>query len=188
MPTVAPRRRRRPLTRTQLQIGAARRGRRPIGVEGGGAVIEATDIRVRTATRGDARSVAELVRALGYAMTEEQAVERLQAFDDSERDAVLVAETAASIHGLVVVSLMPSFVESGFVGRVIALAVAPNARRRGAGQALLAAAEERAVAAGSRLMQINCGRRPERAMAHRFYPRCGYSDQHEHHILYTKNL
>jgi ribosomal protein S18 acetylase RimI-like enzyme len=145
-------------------------------------------VSVRAATPDDAPAVTELVHMLGYTITQEEALARLRDFHDSDRDHVFVAQAVGALHGFVVLCLMPGFVEPGWVSRITALAVSRKSRQRGIGRMLLAEAEAAAVAAGSRLMQINCGRRPERAGAHRFYLECGYGDQHSHHILYDKRL
>ncbi|HSK25244.1 MAG TPA: GNAT family N-acetyltransferase [Egicoccus sp.] len=90
--------------------------------------------------------------------------------------------------GIVALSLTPLLAGGGWWSRITALAVDPRIRRRGVAAALVAEAERMATDGGSRLMQLNCGRRPERVAAHEFYPAVGYRDQYDHHVLYEKRL
>jgi GNAT superfamily N-acetyltransferase len=143
---------------------------------------------VRQATPADASAVAALLDALGYPDDVEAVRGRLTAFADYERDQVLVAEVAGDVVGLLTLSQTPSFAEVGWFSRITAFVVASDVRRAGVGRALIGDAERRAAEAGSRLMQLNCGRRPERAAAHDFYVSLGYRDQHDHHVLYDKRL
>ena len=55
---------------------------------------------------------------------------------------------------------------------VIALAVSPEARRRGIGKRLLASLEDRAAGRGDAFVRLNCN--VARADAHAFYQRLGY--------------
>jgi GNAT superfamily N-acetyltransferase len=145
-------------------------------------------INVRRATTHDSVAVVRLVDVLGYTITEDQTADRLEQFSRSDRDEVFVAEDAGTLQGLAVLSLVPDLVSTGWVSRITALVVSPHSRERGIAGLLIAEAEAVAAAAGSHLMQVNCGRRPEREAAHRFYRERGYSDQHTHHILYEKHL
>lgn len=86
------------------------------------------------------------------------------------------------------VSRTRSLVDPEWFGRITALSVAADHRRGGVGRRLVAAAEAWVADHGSTLVQVNSGRRPERAAAHEFYPALGYRDQHDHHVLYEKRL
>ena len=56
---------------------------------------------------------------------------------------------------------------------VVALAVAPEARRQGVGKSLLAALEDRAANEGHTFVRLNC--KTARTDAHIFYERMGYT-------------
>ena len=56
---------------------------------------------------------------------------------------------------------------------VVALAVAPEARRQGVGKSLLAALEDRAANEGHTFVRLNCN--TARTDAHIFYERMGYT-------------
>ncbi|MBS3941172.1 MAG: GNAT family N-acetyltransferase [Actinobacteria bacterium] len=147
-----------------------------------------SDVLVREATPGDAPAVAGLLDALGYPDGVEAVRDRLTIFAAYERDEVLVAELDGAVVAFLALNVTPTFAEAGWVSRITAFVVAPDVRRAGVGMALMDEAERRATEAGSRLMQINSGRRPERAAAHHFYTSLGYRDQHDHHVLYDKRL
>jgi GNAT superfamily N-acetyltransferase len=142
---------------------------------------------LRGARPTDAPEVCRLLAGLGYPAETPVVRERLDSFDGA-RDHVLVAELGGRIVGVLALSLTPRFAEPGMFSRITALAVDASARRRGVGRRLIAEAERIAAANGSTLMQVNSGRRPERAAAHAFYVSLGYADQHVHHILYEKVL
>lgn len=149
---------------------------------------DAHGVTVRRAGVGDAVAVARLLGVLGYPDEVEVVAARLRQFATSDRDAVLVAEDGGRVVGVVALSLTPLLAGGGWWSRITALAVDPRLRRRGVAAALVAEAERAATDGGSRLMQLNCGRRPERAAAHEFYPALGYRDQYDHHVLYEKRL
>jgi GNAT superfamily N-acetyltransferase len=143
---------------------------------------------LRGASPTDAPVVCRLLAGLGYPAEVTAARERIASFDTSARDHVLLAELEGRVVGVLALSLTPRFAEPGMFSRITALAVDPSVRRVGVGRRLVAEAERIAAENESTLMQVNCGRRPERAAAHGFYVSLGYADQHAHHILYEKVL
>lgn len=143
---------------------------------------------VREATGDDAAAVASLVRALGYTAADDDIARQLDWFAASDHDIVQVAQVGDGVAGFVTASVTRSLIDPQWFGRITALSVAGGDRRRGIGRRLLAAAEEWVAAHGASLVQLNCGRRAERAAAHEFYPALGYRDQHDHHVLYEKRL
>lgn len=143
---------------------------------------------VRAAVPDDARAVADLVHELGYGTAPARVRQQLDEFAVAADDQVLVADVDGAVVGFVAVSRTRSLIDPRWFGRITALCVAASHRRRGVGEELVAAAEDWAVAHGVTLLQVNSGRRPERAAAHDFYPALGYRDQHDHHVLYEKHL
>lgn len=142
---------------------------------------------VRVATAADAEAIAALLTHLGYETDVEGLEQRLVALVRSPDDTVLVDERDGVV-GVVVVSRTHSLIDPSLFGRITALCVSRHHQRRGVGEDLVRAAEAWLVARGVRLVQVNCGRRPEREAAHEFYPSLGYRDQHDHHVLYEKHL
>jgi GNAT superfamily N-acetyltransferase len=149
---------------------------------------DAEHVALRPAGPVDAEAVCGLLTVLGYPAEERVVRERIEAFAGSVRDHVLLAEADGRVVGVLALNLAPQFAESGMFSRITALAVDPSTHRAGIGRRLVVEAERIAVAAGSTVMQVNSGRRPERAAAHAFYTSLGYADQHGHHILYEKVL
>lgn len=166
-------------------------------ITGEGARVTANDARhgeeepvsVRDASPADALEVCRLLSALGYPAEVAVVRERIASFSTSDRDHVLLAELDdGQVVGVLVLSLTPRFAEPGMFSRITALAVDPSVQRVGVGRRLVTEAERIAADNASTLMQVNCGRRPERAAAHAFNVSLGYADQHDHHILYDKAL
>ncbi|MFA9430426.1 GNAT family N-acetyltransferase [Egicoccus sp. AB-alg2] len=129
-----------------------------------------------------------MLTALGYPAEVSAVRERIASFDASARDHVLLAELGGQVVGVLALSLTPRFAEPGMFSRITALATDPAVRRAGIGRRLVTEAERIAAVRASTLMQVNSGRRPERAAAHAFYRSLGYADQHDHHVLYEKVL
>jgi GNAT superfamily N-acetyltransferase len=149
---------------------------------------ERKPVTVRGATLTDASDVCRLLTTLGYPAEVVAVRERIASFDTSVRDHVLLAELDGQVAGMLALSLTPRFAEPGMFSRITALAIDPSVQRVGIGRRLVTEAERIAAANESTLMQVNSGRRPERAAAHAFYVSLGYADQHDHHVLYEKVL
>ena len=139
------------------------------------------DVDIRPATPDDAGVVADLLTALGYPATAAQARERLSALDAS--DCVLVTEG-----GLIALHRVPRVAEGSPLGRITALAVAPERRGKGVGRALLSAAEDVARSWGCAVLEVSSGRRPEREAAHAFYRATGFDDAAALSVHYWKRL
>ncbi len=149
---------------------------------------EREPVTIRGATGTDAPDVSRLLDALGYPAEVVAIRDRILSFDTSARDHVLLAELDGQVAGVLALSLTPRFAEPGMFSRITALAIDPSVQRVGIGRRLVTEAECLAAENGSTLMQVNSGRRPERAPAHAFYVSLGYADQYEHHVLYEKAL
>jgi ribosomal protein S18 acetylase RimI-like enzyme len=93
-----------------------------------------------------------------------------QAFCD-----VLVQETGDAIHGFVLVSLRAEHLSGAPSAHLEAIAVHPNARRRGLGATLLAHAEQGARARGAESITLNVFERNVRARA--LYQANGYDEE-----------
>lgn len=92
--------------------------------------------------------------------------------DDSPPEAHLVAELDGSLVGYVRLKPVTPLAENAHVLGVMGLAVAPQARQRGVGCALLAAAERHARARGVRKLSLRVLSTNETAQ--RLYERAGY--------------
>lgn len=129
-------------------------------------------IKIRRAKLPDAARIAELSGQLGYPSTTEQAKRRLRSIKPAGRNAVFVAESPAGrVIGWTHVSLTP-LLEMDLRAEVNGLIVANEERSRGAGAALLEAAENWARQLNCQYMSVRSNVIRERA--HQFYIRNGY--------------
>lgn len=92
--------------------------------------------------------------------------------DDSPPEAHLVAELDGELVGYIRVLPVTALPENAHVLGVLGLAVAPGARRRGVGSALLAAAERHARARGARKLSLRVLSTNDTAL--RLYERLGF--------------
>ncbi len=123
---------------------------------------------------GDASAVAELLEALGYPCTRDEASERIAVISGDPRQTLLLAELDHVACGLIALHWMYSVAHGADLARITALIVAPACHRQGIGRRLLHQAEQLARRAGVARIEVTSG--PQRRQAHRFYRNCGYSD------------
>lgn len=130
---------------------------------------------MRQAAVDDAAAVASLLAELGYPNSPAFAREKLAALAASDADAVFVGEEAGAVVAFGHVHAATMFHAPGKLGRVMALVVSEERRRRGLASALMAALERWARAAGCTKMEITSG--IHRPGAHEFYARLGYREK-----------
>jgi GNAT superfamily N-acetyltransferase len=135
--------------------------------------INADEISIRQATEADAEALAALVGELGYPTEPATALERLR---DSTAvgDCLLVAVHHSNVIGLILLHRTP-FLHRAPDGRISTLVVSDNYRGKGVGGRLLVAAESVFREWGCTRIEVSSG--AQRAAAHRFYLRAGYSEQ-----------
>lgn len=129
------------------------------------------EIHVRRATGADAPAMAELLAVLGHPAPPGVLPHRLACVEDEGGAAFLATDGSGRELGLAVVARHTALQAAGPVAYITALVTAPEARGRGVGRALVAAAEEWARA--GRCVRISVTSAEHRADAHAFYPRCG---------------
>jgi GNAT superfamily N-acetyltransferase len=127
---------------------------------------------IRDARPDDAQALAGLLAQLGYPTSAGAVGRRLQRLDASEADRVFVAEENGAIVGFAVVHVSLAVEYDEPAAKLSAIAVDEAHRRRGIGEALVAAAEEEARARGCCLLFLTTAER--RADAHAFYERVGF--------------
>lgn len=137
--------------------------------------------KARPAREDDADGVAVLLSELGYAFDPGTVRERLRNLA-SAQDGFLVVDEGAVL-GLIGVHAIPLLHARGSVARITALVVRRDARGRGIGRALVAAAETFARKAGCVRMEVTSG--DHRFEAHEFYEALGY---YEDERRFTKSL
>jgi N-acetylglutamate synthase-like GNAT family acetyltransferase len=126
-------------------------------------------VNVRPAAAGDAAAIATLLEQLGYPASVELVRARLDRLDAE----ALVAEDAGAVVGLAAVQIMHVLEHDAPVGRLTALVVREDARRRGVARALLSAVETRARDAGCERLHVTSAER--RADAHEAYLALGFA-------------
>jgi GNAT superfamily N-acetyltransferase len=95
--------------------------------------------------------------------------------------AVFVAESHGTLAGYLIVVLVMSVEHSGLMGEIDEFFVLPEARSRGMGAQLLAAAEAWLVRRGGVRLQLQLGTANARARA--FYQRAGYAPRAGYELL-----
>lgn len=127
---------------------------------------------VRPAREADADAIAQLSATLGYPGTAAEVRDRLQFMIGSQNDLIAVATDSTGV----VIGWMQAHashvLESGFRVEIIGLVVAPEARRHGAGRALVNEAEQWARKLGADKIVVRSN--VQRAESHAFYPALGY--------------
>ncbi len=137
-------------------------GHHPLGVD------------LRNAVVADADDVARLLCELGYPCDLDDAIERISAILDNDRQALVVARRDGAVCGLVALDFMYYLPLGTTTCRITAMVVTPEAQGRGVGRQLLREAERRARTGGAARLEITSG--SQRTDAHAFYKACGYSD------------
>ena len=127
---------------------------------------------MREATAADAAAIADLLTQLGYPTTEAQAVRRLARILPARDWVTLVAEEAGRILGFGGLQLSVSYEHDTPGARIVALVVDEAERRKGIGEAIVRALEQRALAMQARRIAVNSA--THRADAHAFYEKLGY--------------
>ncbi|MFD1365257.1 GNAT family N-acetyltransferase [Actinoplanes sichuanensis] len=132
------------------------------------------DLELRPIRRQDASKLVGLLNQLGYPTTEASVNERLDHWLDDRSSWLIGADDDGDLVGVAALHVMPMLEVSGKLGRLLALVVDERCRGRGVGQALVAAVEGQARAAGCVKLEITSSR--HRSRTHEFYKLLGYED------------
>jgi N-acetylglutamate synthase-like GNAT family acetyltransferase len=140
---------------------------------------------IRTATLDDAEEIARLSAQLGYPDAADVFSGRLQRLLARETHAVLVCEgDEGRLAGFIGLE-QRLMIETGERVEIVALVVDADARRSGAGRALVAAAESWSRERGLDVLFLRSNViRPE---AHAFYPALGFERTKTQHV-YAKQV
>lgn len=144
-------------------------------------------VNVRDAVMADASAIHGLLRLLGHGQSRES-IETEIALRGSATARVVVATNAETVVGFAAFAIWRAFAEQMSVCRLSAIAVRRESRGLGVGGLLIREAERQAQAAGCAVVELSCGRRPERAAAHAFYVSLGFDDACRHHAMFRKPL
>jgi GNAT superfamily N-acetyltransferase len=128
------------------------------------------DWAIRPARVSDAPAIAALAAQLGYPSPQAEIEVRMEGLDARGRSAILVAEAGTVVAWIAVRGDLA--LESGPYAEIAGLVVDEAWRGRGAGEALVAAAEAWARKQGHTRVRVRSNVLRERA--HQFYERLGY--------------
>ena len=129
---------------------------------------------VRQAVPEDGFGLSELLGTLGYPCPPEEASQRVIDLRADHDQSLFVADAAGVLVGMVCLDLAYYLPLGALTCRITALAVLPQAQRRGVGRLLLREAEALARNAGA--VRIELTSAAHREDAHAFYRACNYQD------------
>jgi ribosomal protein S18 acetylase RimI-like enzyme len=130
------------------------------------------DLTIRAAQLSDAAALAGLMCELGYETSESEMQSRLQKILPDPHFSTFVATEEGVVCGMIGTIACYSFEHNDLGGRILALVVTKDARRRGIARRLIAAAEQHF--ARRKITRIAVNTRFERKDAHQFYEAFGY--------------
>jgi N-acetylglutamate synthase-like GNAT family acetyltransferase len=143
-------------------------------------------VLVRPARPGDAEALVQVFADWSHALPADAIAERLRAWADEPRAELLVAEHDGAVVGVAAVSAGLHVARPGRLARLAGLAVRADARRLGAGAALVRAAEKLARGWGCDRLEATSSRWREEAPG--FYAALGYEDLSSRQARYSRDL
>ncbi len=132
------------------------------------------DLTIRDARPGDAEGLATLIGQLGYPAAAEAVARRVERLRASEADRLVVAELDGALVGLAGLHISLSVEYDEPAAKLSAIVVDERHRRRGIGEALVAAMETEARRRGCRLIFLTTAE--SRETAHTFYQGIGFEE------------
>ena len=131
------------------------------------------DLKIRDSKLSDAAGLAALMCELGYETAGAEMESRLISILKDPRYKTLVALNDDKICGMIGTVSASSYLHNDLTGRIIALVVSRESRRRGIGARLIAEAEKNLIQRG--ITRVTVTARFEREKAHQFYEKLGYA-------------
>ena len=131
------------------------------------------DLKIRDGKLSDAADLAALMCELGYGTAGAEMESRLISILKDLRYKTLVALNDDKICGMIGTVSASSYLHNDLTGRIIALVVSRESRRRGIGARLIAEAEKNLIQRG--ITRVTVTARFEREKAHQFYEKLGYA-------------
>jgi GNAT superfamily N-acetyltransferase len=128
---------------------------------------------IRGAASSDAEAMARLCVQLGYPAESSVMPARLARLSSDPNARALVAMQGDDVVGLVTVHLRYTMNHEAPIAQITLLVVEETARARGAGRALVGAAEEWATSRGTKRITVTTAL--SRDGAHAFYEKVGYA-------------
>ena len=131
------------------------------------------DLKIRDGKLSDAAGLAALMCERGYETAGAEMESRLISILKDPRYKTLVALNDDKICGMIGTVSASSYLHNDLTGRIIALVVSRESRRRGIGARLIAEAEKNLIQRG--ITRVTVTARFEREKAHQFYEKLGYA-------------
>jgi GNAT superfamily N-acetyltransferase len=128
---------------------------------------------VREATIGDAEALARLSTQLGYPADAASMPERVSRLRGDPNARAFVVLDDENVIGMITMHLRDTLNHAAPIAQITLLVVDETVRSRGAGRALVEAAEAWAKARGAKRVAVTTAL--DRAGAHAFYERLGYA-------------
>lgn len=137
-------------------------------------------MHIRPAQVNDSFALCALLSELGYGGTESFMDKRLAQLIADADETLLVAEEGSTVLGFISLHFIPQLALAGDFARISYFCIAEGERSKGAGQQLLAWAEQVAVQRGCDRMEVHC--HEKRVKANQFYLREGYEESPRYHV------
>lgn len=128
---------------------------------------------IRKAAESDAEGISHLLEQLGYELSAGSVVGRLRKYRETG-GSVWVASEGTRVIGFLSFHTLQYFHAEGIGGRITAMCVDRENRRRGIGRALLNAMESVAEGLGCQRVEVTSGNH-RKDEAHKFYEASGYA-------------
>lgn len=133
--------------------------------------MKKSEIKIRRVRPSDAPSIRKLLQVLGYQSNLSATKKQIQAYSNKSSLAIL-PELNGEEAGFISFHLVPLFHMDGFLGRITALVVDKNFRRKGIALKLVRYIEVFGKKRGCRRFEVTTNEK--RSDAHRFYAEMGY--------------
>lgn len=129
---------------------------------------------IREYNPGDLAALVILTNELGYPGTEAEMKQRLDRIMHTPDYKTIVATIDHQVIGYMGMCRQFFWEQNGHYIKIQALVVKTEFRGSGAGKKLIEYAEDFAKRTGATSIFLNCGNKPEREGAHKFYPKMGF--------------
>ena len=129
--------------------------------------------RVREPTTADAEALARLATQLGYPAEAAAMPQRVSRLRDDPNARAFVAVDGAQVVGMITIHVRDTLNHATPIAQITLLVVDETVRSRGAGRALVDAAEAWATERGAKRVAVTTAL--DRAGAHAFYEKLGYA-------------